>query len=76
MIVNRLKLVMETLVAPTQCNNRLKLVMETLVAPTQCNFVPGRQITDNIIIVQEMLHTMRRKSRTGYMAIKVDLEKA
>lgn len=57
--------------------NRLKLVMETLVAPTQCSFVPGRQITDNIIIVQEMLHPMHRKSgETGYLAIKVDLEKA
>ena len=57
--------------------NRLKLVMETLIASTQCNFVPGRQITDNIIIGQEMLHTMRRKNRErGYMAIKVDLKKA
>jgi len=61
----------------TIAKNRLKLVMETLVAPTQCIFIPGMQITDNIIIVQEMLHTMRWKSgETGYMAIKIDLEKA
>jgi len=57
--------------------NRPKMVMETLVAPTLCSFVPARQITDNIIIVQEMLHIMQRKiGEIGYVAIKVDLEKA
>lgn len=57
--------------------NRLKLVMETLITLTQCNFVLGRQIIDNIIIGQEMFHTMRHKNReTRYMVIKVDLKKA
>lgn len=57
--------------------NRLKPILCKLVAPTQCSFVPNRQISDNIIVVQEMLHTMRRKKGAkGYMAIKLDLEKA
>ena len=31
---------------------------------------------DNIIITQEILHTMnRKKGNVGYMAIKIDLEK-
>lgn len=48
-----------------------------MISPTQCTFVPRRQITDNIVIVQEMLHTMRKKQgRVGYMAIKIDFEKA
>lgn len=46
-------------------------------APTQCSFVPGRHSLDNIIITQEVLHSMRkRKGKKGWMAIKIDLEKA
>ncbi|XP_074304974.1 uncharacterized protein LOC141639890 [Silene latifolia] len=56
--------------------NRLKPVLPILINPMQCSFVPERQITDNIIIVQEALHSMRgRKGRTGFMALKLDLEK-
>ncbi|KAH9751258.1 putative ribonuclease H protein [Citrus sinensis] len=47
------------------------------VWPMQTSFVPGRHITENIIIAQEVIHTMRRKSgKIGQMLIKVDLEKA
>ncbi|XP_038687586.1 uncharacterized protein LOC119986972 [Tripterygium wilfordii] len=57
--------------------NRLKRILPHVVAPNQSSFVPGRQITDNIIIYQEVLHSMRRKKTgQGYMAIKIDLEKA
>jgi len=57
--------------------DRLKPALPHLISPMQSSFVPGRQITDNIIIMQEVLHTMRRKSgHTGWMAIKLDLEKA
>ena len=43
----------------------------------QSSFVPGRHITDNIIITQEVVHSMRTmKGRDGFMAVKVDLEKA
>jgi len=56
---------------------RLKPILDKLVAPTQSSFVPGRQISNNIIIVQEMLHSMRqKKGSTGHMAIKIDLEKS
>lgn len=57
--------------------NRLKPILPSIISPTQCSFVPRRQITDNIIIVQEMLHTMRKKQGSGgYMALKIDFEKA
>ena len=57
--------------------NRIKPILSSLVAPTQCSFVPKRQITDNVIIVQEMLHSMRHKQgRRGSMMIKIDFEKA
>lgn len=57
--------------------NRLKVLLPKLIAPTQCSFIPGRHITDNVVIAQEIIHTMRsKKGNKGYMAIKVDLEKA
>lgn len=55
--------------------NRLKPLLAGLI-PTQFSFV-GRQITDNVVIVQETLHTMRRKKGCmGTMIIKLDLDKA
>ncbi|GJT44053.1 retrovirus-related pol polyprotein LINE-1 [Tanacetum coccineum] len=57
--------------------NRLKKILPNMISPTQGAFVPGRQITDNIVIVQEALHLMRQKrGKKGYMAIKIDLAKA
>ena len=56
--------------------NRLKYVLPDIISP-MLSFISGRQITDNIIIMQEILHSMRRKSGSkGWMAIKIDLEKA
>ena len=57
--------------------NKLKGVLPDLISPAQSSFVPGRQITDNVILMQEAIHSMRRKKgATGWMAIKLDLEKA
>lgn len=57
--------------------NRLKSWLPHLVLPTQASFVAGRKITDNIIITQEVIHSMRSKRGSeGWMVIKVDLEKA
>jgi hypothetical protein len=57
--------------------NRLQGIMPLLVGPHQCSFIKGRQSTDNIIIAQEVFHSMRiRKGSKGYMAVKVDLDKA
>lgn len=37
----------------------------------------GRRISDNIIILLEVLQTVRRRQgQQGYMAVKIDLEKA
>ncbi|XP_028804491.1 uncharacterized protein LOC114759480 [Neltuma alba] len=56
---------------------RLKHIMPVLTLPYQSSFIHGRSITDNIIIAQEVVHSMRTKTgKVGWMAIKVDLEKA
>ena len=57
--------------------NWFKLIMDKLVTPMQSSFVPGRHITDNIIVTQEVVHSMRRmRGKDGYIAVKIDLEKA
>ena len=57
--------------------NRLQALLPDLIGPHQTSFVPGRQIIDNIVVAQEVVHSMRKKIRKkGLMTIKVDLEKA
>ena len=56
---------------------RLRPYLDKLISPLQTAFVPGRKGMDNAIIVQEIVHTLsKKKGKVGYMAIKVDLEKA
>lgn len=57
--------------------NRLKQILPIVIAPTQCSFVPGRHITDNVAVCQEMIHSLRNKhGKRGGMVLKIDLEKA
>ena len=56
---------------------RMKHLMPNLVSPSQTAFFAGKRGTDNVIVAQELLYAMERmKGRTGYMIIKIDLEKA
>ena len=43
----------------------------------QVAFLPGRRGTDNVIIAQELIYSLKkRKGNDGYMVVKVNLEKA
>ena len=56
---------------------RLCPFLPKLISPLQTALVPGRMGLDNMIIAQELIHTMTlKKGKTGFMAIKIDLEKA
>lgn len=56
---------------------RIRPMLPKLISPMQTAFVPGRKGLDNVIIAQEVLHTMSgKKGRMGSMTIKIDLEKA
>lgn len=57
--------------------NHLRPLMAKLTAPNQSSFVPTRQATDNIVLVQEVIHSLKnRKGRKGGLLAKIDLEKA
>lgn len=57
--------------------DRLKSIMPKVVLPNQVSFIPRRYITDNIIIAQEIAHSMKnKKGKKSWMALKIDLEKA
>src|SRR5947208_3133191 len=43
--------------------NRLKDLLPDLISPFQAAYVPGRQITDNILISQEIVHSFKKKTR-------------
>ena len=58
--------------------NRLKQILPHIIAPTQSAFVPGRLITDNVLVAYEALHTMHghKIGKTGSLALKLDVSKA
>lgn len=58
--------------------NRLKQVLPRLINESQSGFVPGRLITDNILVAHECFHYMRKKhkGKKGYLSLKLDMSKA
>ncbi len=51
--------------------------MGNLVSPFQVAFVPGRRGLDNVVIAQELIHSIhRKKGRMGQLILKLVLEKA
>ncbi|XP_062157986.1 uncharacterized protein LOC133865579 [Alnus glutinosa] len=53
-------------------------MLDKIISPFQSAFVPGRLISDNILVAYEALHTMssRMKGNKGFKAIKLNMSKA
>lgn len=58
--------------------NRLEKHLSGIIKENQAAFIPGRMITDNIIISHEIYYSLKRRKRqsNSYMDLKTDITKA
>lgn len=58
--------------------NRLKEHLGNIIFENQNAIIPGRMISDNIVIAHEICHSLKARKRqaTSYMAVKTDITKA
>ncbi|KAI5349115.1 hypothetical protein L3X38_002002 [Prunus dulcis] len=75
-IVDMVLKVFQDCLIPKDLNYTL-ITLVPKISPNQVSFVPGRHITDNILIAQEMMCKFRvSKGKKGFFAWKIDLSKA
>eukprot|EP00253_Pinus_taeda_P008507 PITA_08507 len=55
--------------------NRLKSILPGIISEEQSGYVEGRQILDNILLAQEMIHSLHSRKEAG-MIMQLDLSKA
>jgi len=55
---------------------RLKAALIDVIGPSQSAFLPGRNISDAILLTQELLHNYHHNKGPARCALKVDLTKA
>ncbi|GKC86271.1 hypothetical protein Tco_1141988 [Tanacetum coccineum] len=56
--------------------NRIKESLKILVSHNQSAFVPGRRISDNFLLTQEIMHNYHLDRGSPRCAFKVDIQKA
>ncbi|GJR13403.1 putative RNA-directed DNA polymerase [Tanacetum coccineum] len=56
--------------------NRIKRVLNSIVNSCQSAFIPARQISDNILLTQELMRNYHRNYGPPKVAFKIDINKA
>ena len=55
--------------------NKIKPLLDKLISSSQGDFIKGRHILDNVILVQEAMHSSFQRKEQG-MLIKLDMSNA
>lgn len=57
--------------------NKIKRVLPGIISANQSTFMPGRLIIENIIVVYELMHSMKlnKRGRKGSITMKLDMSK-
>lgn len=55
---------------------RFSSLLPKVISPKQAGFMKGRDITEQILLAQEMVHILDRPTRGGHVLIKLDMAKA
>ncbi|KAM0961973.1 hypothetical protein ACFX2I_021161 [Malus domestica] len=65
-------------IASKVLTNRFKVIMPAIISPTQSAFVPGRNITDNVILASELSNLISKRWRgsNSLLSLKLDISKA
>jgi hypothetical protein len=53
--------------------NRLKKILHKCIADSQSTFVPGRSILDNALVVMELVHYMKTKTKGNEKSVALKL---
>ncbi|KAL0439752.1 UNVERIFIED_CONTAM: hypothetical protein Slati_2458200 [Sesamum latifolium] len=65
-------------IASKMLANRLKLSLHSIISESQSAFIPGRLISDNVLVAYELNHYLAHKTwgSVGHATLKLDLSKA
>jgi hypothetical protein len=66
------------LISKVLANRLKKEILPEIISLFQSVFIPGRLISDNIIVAYEIMHSMQTRmwSKVGFMGMKLDMSKA
>ncbi|KAL6225731.1 hypothetical protein ACLB2K_004580 [Fragaria x ananassa] len=56
--------------------NRLKVHLSSIISPCRSVFIPGRLITDNSLVANEIFHFINIDESVGVMSLKLDMSEA